>query len=406
MKIAFYLSAFPVLSETFIHRQIAEMKRRGHDVTIIAARRAAEGPAHDTVLKNDLMENAIFLDGTSRRGLWKALRAAVLWPLASPFEFVGSAVSRLRSGSIKAFAKELRTWDSLRNIRFDAVIAHFGPAALEAQSLVDRGFFSGPVFPVFHGYDVTRYVRQNGKDVYKALFDRVPACLAISDRWAGRLQELGCPPNKIAVHRVGLDVESIQFTPKECFSSPLQVLSVCRLVEKKGIEYGIRAVAAAKALISMKYVIAGDGPLLPPLKKLVESLGVDDVVSFVGPLPEQDIKSLMVSSDILLVPSVVASDGDEEGIPVVIMEAMAAGLPVIASSHSGIPELVLDGQTGTLVSEGDVKGLADGLVAVVRRGPQRDILYEARNRVASMHSITLLSAHLEFVIGNWQAERQ
>ena len=111
-------------------------------------------------------------------------------------------------------------------------------------------------------------------------------------------------------------------------------------------------------LIPCEYVVVGDGPLRHSLEQMAVDRGVSDKVRFVGAQGAADVIRLLHSSDVLLAPSVTGSDGDIEGMPVSIMEGMAAGLPVIATHHSGIPEVVSDGRSGFLVAEHDVDGLS------------------------------------------------
>ena len=132
-----------------------------------------------------------------------------------------------------------------------------------------------------------------------------------------------------------------------------------RLVEKKGHEYSIKAIA--KAIINHKniiYLIAGDGHLRNKLESLVSELGIKNHVKFLGAVEQEEALKLYQQAHIFILPSVTSSNGDQEGIPVVLMEAQSAGLPVISTYHSGIPEAVIDGKSGFLVPEKDVNALA------------------------------------------------
>jgi colanic acid/amylovoran biosynthesis glycosyltransferase len=135
------------------------------------------------------------------------------------------------------------------------------------------------------------------------------------------------------------------------------------LVEKKGIEYAIRAVAAVvRTGRAVQYDIIGDGPLRPHLSKLVEQLAMSSFVTIHGSKRKPEVVAMLMSSHMLLAPSVTAANGDQEGIPVALMEAMATGLPVVSTWHSGIPELVSDGESGFLVEERDVGSLEERLI--------------------------------------------
>jgi len=133
-------------------------------------------------------------------------------------------------------------------------------------------------------------------------------------------------------------------------------------VEKKGIEYVIRAVAqVARSFPQLRYDIIGDGPLRAELQKLAVALSVEKIVQFHGALNAESVRNLLDEAHAFVLASVTAKDGDQEGTPVSLLEAQAAGLPVISTRHSGIPEIVLDGESGWLVPERDADALADRL---------------------------------------------
>jgi colanic acid/amylovoran biosynthesis glycosyltransferase len=128
------------------------------------------------------------------------------------------------------------------------------------------------------------------------------------------------------------------------------------------LKYGIQAVANVLTNYPhVEYRIVGDGPLKSELQDLIDSLNVEDKIKLLGWKRQEEIVNLTEWADIFLAPSVTSEDGDQEGIPVVLMEAMAQGLPILSTLHSGIPELIQDGVSGFLVSERDVEALTDKL---------------------------------------------
>ena len=162
---------------------------------------------------------------------------------------------------------------------------------------------------------------------------------------------------------MGIDCKKFTFTlRKPPINDAVKVVTIARLVEKKGVEYAIRAVAkVAKNKPNIKYTIVGDGLLREDLQSLIEQLNVADIVKLIGWKQQEQVVEILSNSDILLAPSVTAHNDDQEGIPVVLMETMAMGLPIISTQHSGIPELVQDGVSGYLVPERDVDALAEKL---------------------------------------------
>jgi colanic acid/amylovoran biosynthesis glycosyltransferase len=199
---------------------------------------------------------------------------------------------------------------------------------------------------------------------------------------------------------MGIDTARFSATPgKELGQGGLKMLSIARLVEKKGIQYGIEALARVLERApdrQVKYWIAGDGPLKMQLLAYAASLGVEDRVRFLGWMDQEEISDLMRRADILVAPSVTGPDGDQEGIPVVLMEALAMGLPVVSTLHSGIPELIVDGETGLLARERDAEGLAERILALISdRDLVRRLQNNGRKHVKEQFDICKLNKDLE-----------
>jgi colanic acid/amylovoran biosynthesis glycosyltransferase len=186
------------------------------------------------------------------------------------------------------------------------------------------------------------------------------------------LIELGCDERKVIVHRAGVDTARFEYRPRtRHIDGPVRLLTIARLVEIKGINYAIQAVAnALKRGQDLQYKIAGDGPLRNSLEGLIEKLGVGDKIKLLGWQDQEGAIGLLRKADILLAPSVTGGDGNQEGIPVVLMEALAQGIPVITTRHSGIPELVRDEEFGLLVPERDPDALAEKLQYLIEH-PER-----------------------------------
>jgi colanic acid/amylovoran biosynthesis glycosyltransferase len=256
---------------------------------------------------------------------------------------------------------------------YDIIQCHFGVNGLKGALLRDAGAARGKLVTTFHGFDLSVHLRRHGRHVYDELFARGDLFLPVTERWKRRLVELGCPEDKIEVHRMGVDLEQFPFEPR-CARAGERcvVVSVARLVEKKGIEYGIRAVAKLSGEgHNVEYRIVGGGHLKPGLRRLIRELGVRDVVKLLGWRRRAEIQETLRAAHVFLAPSVTSREGDEEGVPVAIMEAMATGLPVVGTHHSGLPEVIQEGVTGFLVPERDVDGLADRLRRLVERPQSR-----------------------------------
>lgn len=403
MHTGFVLSTFPALSQTFVDSQIRGLLRAGHDVTVCAYARPQQDLTHaywrDPPGPGRLR---VVYGARIPQTPWKRLVSAVLlaprfWrhPLAylrtllraprGSFERAGDAVHWLLPLQALAGA--------------DAVVAHFGDVALRGITLRESGLACRRFVAFFHGADMTRFVDRNGPTVFAGLFAGADLCLPISDRWRERLVELGADPARVVVHRMGVDLARYAWQDRTLpDSGPVRLLSVARLVEKKGIEYALEAVAALPAALRARvdYRVAGDGPLHADLAARIQRLGIGAQVTLLGWQDQDSIATLVAESHLLLLPSVTASDGDQEGIPVSAMEAMATGLPVVATRHSGIPELVRDGENGWLVAERDAAGLAAAITgALAEPATYRRYAERSRQAIAEDFDEARLNASLE-----------
>ncbi|MFQ5835780.1 MAG: glycosyltransferase, partial [bacterium] len=261
--------------------------------------------------------------------------------------------SRLRSHNL--FIKEML------DRRVELVHAHFGWGGM--MILPQCRKLDLPLLTTFHGIDVSLFARDF---IYrlrlKKLFREGSVFLVRSNRMKADVVDLGCSLEKIIVHYGGVDLNKFRFRKKEADGERVKILMCGRFVEKKGFEYGIRAFAKlGKIHKNIALTLIGDGKLRKKMENLVDSLNLSHSVQFLGMLPHEEVQREMEVSDVFLSPNLAARNGDREGIPNTIKEAMATGLPVVSTYHAGIPELVIDKKTGFLVSEKDVDGLVDRL---------------------------------------------
>jgi colanic acid/amylovoran biosynthesis glycosyltransferase len=391
MKIAFMVGEFPALSETFILDQITALIARGHTVSILAEREGRDPEEHPDVARFALRAITRYErlpDGFLRRlaalpSAWRG--TAAHWRALDVARFGGMAASLRLSWGVHLCDDDGD---------FDIVQCHFGALGLKAVLLRRIGALRGRIVTAFHGEDVTNYPRRFRGNHYAELFAHGDLFLPISARWNAQLEAMGCPREKIRVHRMGIDLRNFPARATRPASPVVRLLSVSRLVEKKGIGDAIRAVA--RCAVPVEYVVAGDGPLRAELEALARELNVAPRVRFVGAQMREQVAALLAEADVFVAPSVTAADGDIEGIPVSIMEAMAAGLPVVSTHHSAIPELVGDGVTGMLVPERDVGALARCIDALASDVLRRERMGAAgRARVAESFEIGALTAQLE-----------
>lgn len=371
MRIAFIVGRFPSLSQTFILNQITGLIDQGHAVDIYADGTANGGKAHPDVESYGLLKRTHYFNVPEQRMVKKL---NVVWLILSQF-----------TKSLDLLLRTVKSYGSRHDIKplgwvqpyiaapfvgadpYDVIYCHFGPNGLKGLAVKDIISLKGKLVTTFHGYDLTKYLQSYGKDVYKALFEYGDAFLPISNHWKSTLVQLGCEERKIIVHRMGVDTKKFPFSPRRPDQDgTIRIVTIARLVEKKGVEYGIKAVAKlARIYPNVEYYIIGDGPLRHDLQALVSAHSAEEIITLVGWQQQDEISEWLNKSHILLAPSVTSPDGDKEGIPVVLMEAMSMGLPVVSTYHSGIPELIEDGKTGHLVPERDVDALFEKLKFLV-----------------------------------------
>ncbi len=374
MRIIVVADVFPALSETFVLDQVVSLIERGHDVSIIADRPRAEPAMHEDIARHGLLRRTHYLAPPQT---WRG-RLAVLARAArhSRFRLIGTAVALRRArkvGEVGGLRMLALVAALAKAPRPDIILCHFGPNGSLAIRALDALGWAVPVVTIFHGFDLSRLVKQRGPHLYDYLFRNGRLFLPVCQAFADRLGALGCPPGRTMVQRMGVDLAELdafgrphdQATPH---AGTFTFLSVGRLVAKKGTAHAIRAFAGAFGHLPPSQVrlrVVGDGPLRGDLSSMAQACGVAAHVEFLGALPRVMVLSTMQASDALVQASVTAADGDMEGVPVVIAEAMALGKPVLGTRHSGIPELVLDGVTGRLLEEGDKAGLTAAMAWMV-----------------------------------------
>ncbi|MFO0692513.1 MAG: glycosyltransferase [Polyangiales bacterium] len=252
---------------------------------------------------------------------------------------------------------------------FTLVHAHFGPGAIYALPYAQMAKL--PLVVTFHGYDVPLLwnIRRFSPEYWpyaalsKRLLARMTLGLCASTELYELLVDFGVPAEKLRIHRLGIDID--RFAPGPRRADGFQVAMVGRFVEKKGFSYGMRAFAKLAADVpDARLVIVGDGELGERLTKLASDLGIAERVRFTGPIPSDDVKTLLQESHVLLAPSVVDRIGDRESGLIVAKEASACATPVVATVHGGLPDIVEHGVTGLLAPERDVESLATHLRAL------------------------------------------
>ena len=274
----------------------------------------------------------------------------------------------------------------------DFFAAHRAKALLAEYGMIGCVFMRAceeakvPFYVHFHGFDASillrdwRWVRH-----YRALFQKAAGIIAPSRFLAGKLLEIGCPEAKLHVSPCGID--PIGFTPTRRL--PQRIVAVGRLVEKKAPHLTIAAFGRiARYYPEAVFDIVGDGRLGSRCRALIQDLGLADRVRMHGVQSSDFVAGLMQEACLFVQHSVTARNGDAEGLPVAILEAMACALPVVSTRHSGIPEAVEDGMTGLLVDEHDVEGMAAAMAELLDN-PDRAAAMGAAGRQRVLQHFTL-----------------
>jgi len=249
----------------------------------------------------------------------------------------------------------------LQSERADIIHAHFGYQGF--RCLRAKTSARLPMITSLYGMDATRDVDGPPWNArFAQLFQSGELFLAEGGHMAQRLERAGCPAERIAIHHLGVDTDSIEFAERKADDGEVRVLMCAAFREKKGIPDGLRALSNALSALPVdcRIVLIGNGPEKSNILQTVTACGLSDRVEMLGVQPYQVVLEQMQRCHFILHPSMTADDGDAEGgAPVVLLDAQASGLPVIATYHDDIPEYVVDGVSGLLAPERDIDGLTD-----------------------------------------------
>ncbi|MBI0436023.1 glycosyltransferase [Roseomonas sp. KE0001] len=370
LKILIVAGEFPKLSETFVLNHVTGLLDLGQDVRVLHTMVGRPEQAPTDYMRYALHERTFCVRPPEAQD--RTIRA-----LTQPMKDARSKLHREMTRSelaqhssadvldqgiaeLGAAGERFSEMYAVEQIRrhaadVDIVHCHFGHRPRLIFRYIDLGAFSPPVVCSYHGIDMSAHVKKFGLGLYDDYKTRLTKALPISNFFRERMLEMGFEKKDVQVHRVGIDCSKFSFANRyRSAGEPLRIVSVGRLVEKKGFEWGIRGVANAleqRPGLDVEYSVVGEGAEMEKLRLLVEELGLAGKVRLLGAQPHAVVTSIMAASHALLAPSVTGDDGDQEGIPTVTMEAMASGLPILSTFHSGIPEAVVDGYTGFLAPE-------------------------------------------------------
>ncbi|MHB9133252.1 MAG: glycosyltransferase family 4 protein [Armatimonadota bacterium] len=325
MRFAYIVGTYPQPSETFIAREMEGLRARGHQVDVFSLFQPPDGP----------------LDGVAYG--WTGLTGKVLHKAGG-------------EGAIRMLGRRWRTMFAAQGI--DAVVAHFGslPSTVALEAAGDL-----PLFISLHARDI--YVEAEKMDEKLSRAAAVVTCTQANVEYLRTHFPTYSDKIHLIYHglpRTWLDAPppERQRTPDE----PLRLLAVGRLVEKKGFVTLLQACAELQVCnVPFSLRIIGDGPFCNLLQNEIKRLSLDGSVSLPGWASQDAVRAAYAWADVFCCPSIITADGDRDGLPNVLVEAMSTGLPAIGTAISGIPEAIEDGVTGLLVPPDDVASLTAAL---------------------------------------------
>lgn len=300
MKILMVVASFPKIHDICMLNQMTGLIDRGHDVHIYALHKGDFINVQEDVIKYDLINKTIF-------------------EMPDSFD------------------------------EYDIIMFQLGHKLFDVKKTHN---FQGKVAVCLRGYDITGFLREN-PHAYDQYFDTCDLFMPVCEAFKKLLEQEGCPSEKIVVHHSAIDLSRFTFQhvnlPEEGI---FNIISAGRFVEKKGFEYSIRAVARlVKKYPNIRYRIIGDGILKSKYKKLIKKLHVNKNIKLDGWHNHDEYIAILQQAHLFILPSVTADNNDQEGIPNVLKEAMAMGLLVVATDHSGNGELIENKVSGFLVPE-------------------------------------------------------
>ena len=390
---AFVIPVLPDLSHTFIYREILAALRQRPNSKVVCLADGEGTPVHPEA--RELAKHSVTVP---RHGILRHY-GQILWWLVTHPRRAGSVFGVYRHhgrGSIRNLLGKgpLREPDHPgRGFALASVLRRLSPShihvygstyaanvTMEAALLLDRPFSISSYVDFDFYYDFKMVAEK-----YRlARFFRV--CTQFCQSRITEILRLD-DVNRVPVVLYGLDVAT--WPARTGTAEPGLLVSAARLVRKKGLHLVPPALARlAERGVSFSWSVAGDGPELPHLKKLVQELGLEEHVEFLGPVSNDAVRDLLGRADLALLPCIVAEDGERDGIPIFLTEAMALGVPVLTTPVSGIPELVRDGDTGFLVTSADVGLLATRLEQVLSdRGEMHSVAARGRQELVTTHDI-------------------
>lgn len=369
-RIGYVLKRFPRLSETFVLNEILALERMGLDVEVFSLLKPPAEARHG--LLSELKARVTYLPSSGNLGRVRMMEGLDALPLTlgealgdgAPRDPLYPAKSAEDVATLQLKAAALATLAPMRGIGH--FHAHFGSDATTVALLAGRLSGIGYSFTA-HARDIFHtYASPEADDAMRRIkLEAARFTVTVSEYNRRRLTRIA-PAAEPRIHRVYNGIDLRRFRPDASRSDPGLVVAVGRLIEKKGFTGLIDACRMMHdGGTHFRCRIIGDGPLRPVLEAQIVAAGLGGIVSIHDPLPQEQLVREMQAAQVVTLPCVVGASGDRDGLPTVLLEAMALGLPVVTTTVSGGPEIVAHGDTGLLVEPGDPVALAASLETLI-----------------------------------------
>jgi colanic acid/amylovoran biosynthesis glycosyltransferase len=368
MKIAYIAPEFGTLTSTFVYREVEALRKRGYAVATFSTIRPKEQVVSEEA-RQCIAQTDYLYDRSPGRILLETLDAFRRSPLRWLQTF-GTVLADSLTATVPQPVDRLKLlWQfcigaafAVQLLRAGAqhVHAHFAhvPTTITMYAALITGI---PFSFTCHANDIFERGTALRQKVRRAAF---AACISEFNR--RHLTEIGCDASRLHIVRCALDLSEYAYRQPLPLRTPPTLFSVGRLVEKKGLRHLVEAVQLLRERgCPVRVRIAGDGPLMRELRAQIDANGLVGSVELMGSQPQERVRDLIREADIFVLPCVVARSGDQDGIPVALMEAMAIGVPVVSTRVSGIPELIQNGHSGLITAPGDAGELAESLQRLI-----------------------------------------
>lgn len=351
MNVCYVLDAFPKLSESFVLNEIHELERRGHDVVVCARRSGDDGILHEEY--DDLDVPVGILGPLAYRDVVEVLSPGALHPrILERARY--RAPPTIHAANLVQTRRGIEFLESLEWTP-EHVHAHF-PRRSRFPAALLAGYYSASLTVTAHAASLYKRPIHAATGALLSTADRIAT---ISEYNRRHIRESFAPGTPIDVVHAGIRPE--KFAPTDATAED-RLLTVARFVEKKGLRYALAAVARlVDDYPDLEYHVVGSGELEADLRRRTRTLGIEVNVSFLEAVSDERLRREFDEAQCFLLPCVVAESGDRDGIPVVLMEAMAMRTPPVSTTVSGVPELVAHERNGILAAPRDPEALAAGI---------------------------------------------